>query len=566
MSDVLQNVEAEQALLGSILLGGPAFDAVTDIIKPEQFSQELHSQIFKAAGAVRREGLPPSIVNIIQAMSSLEFEQEFSLSSYLARLMMNALPAAVAPAQASFLVELWRRREIVRTADTIREAALKGDVGPVSDTAMALARDELETLRTRITAAGKGAETRLGRISIGTISTRPIVAPDFVIDGWMMAREQSFMAGEPQSGKSFLALHAAMSIATGRDVLGLRTKRGLVIYQSGESGLGIMGARIPAWIHHFGAGEDFTAVPFELIPAKVNLFRPDGNAEEFHQVVKAIAREWEDRYPLRAIFIDTMSKVMSGANENDGRDVGKVLENGERLSRDTGAHVCFVHHLPKNGVGMRGHGSLKGDTDTVAMISVDDQKIRTIQFDKIKDGENGGKLRFELMQVKLGEREDGAPLTSCCVLQVGEKQLAKNAADRKGFALGVNEAPIFDALMKAIKKAGRFPDTEMEAAGVPPATVAVDWDVWREEYRMTATPDENGDAPSNDVIRKHYKRYGEALDKRFGIIGRSGRWLWLRGKPVRGYPDTYPENDRERTIIGNGPDAGALRDQMAEGF
>lgn len=403
-------------------------------------------------------------------------------------------------------------------------------------------------------------EKRLGRISIGEIAVREKVAPpEYVIDGWMIAREQSFLAGESQSGKSFLALHAAMSIATGRDILGRKTKPGLVIYQAGESGFGVTSLRIPAWIQQFGEGVDFSAVPFEIIPAKVNLFRPDGNAEEFHAVVRTIQKEWQARAQLRAIIIDTMSKVMSGANENDGRDVGRVLEHGERLSRETGAHVCFVHHLPKNGTGMRGHGSLKGDTDSVVMVRSSESGVRTVTFDKVKDGEAGGRLSFELMQTVIGYRdEDGERITSCVVMPVGDKEAARKSEESKGFALGVNEAPIFAALMAGIKKAGRFADAEMEAAGVPAGMVAVDWDIWREEYRFAVTPDADGNPPSNDVIRQHFKRYGQNLHHRFNVIGRSGRWLWWTGKKVRGF-SSIPDGDRTNSGQGAGQDRDSLQ-------
>lgn len=398
-----------------------------------------------------------------------------------------------------------------------------------------------------------GRETRLGRVSIGEIAARKeITPPEFVVDGWMIAREQSFLAGESQSGKSFLALHTGLSIATGKPVLGRKVKQGLVIYQAGESGFGVSALRIPAWIQQFGLGDDFSNVPFEILPARVNLFRPDGNCEEFHQVIKNIRAEWEGRAELRAVIIDTLSKAMAGANENDGRDIGRVLEHGERISRDTGAHVCFVHHLPKNGVGMRGHGSLKGDTDSVAMVRADNTGVRTLFFDKVKDGEAGGKLSFELMQTTIGFRDDGERITSCVVIPVGEKEAARKAEEAKGFALGVNEAPIFAALMKALQKSGRFPDNQMEAEGVPPGVVAVDWDIWREEYRLAATPDAEGNGPSNDVIRQHFKRYGTQLQHRFEIIGRSGRWLWWAGKRVRGFPETWRRADEYRTDDNSG--------------
>ena len=408
---------------------------------------------------------------------------------------------------------------------------------------------EAETLRM----LAPPRESRLGRISIGEVATRKIKPAEYTIDGWMLAREQSFLAGESQSGKSFLALHAGMCIATGRDVLGRKTNPGLVIYQAGESGFGVTGLRIPAWIQHFGEGVDFSTVPFEIIPARVNLFRPDGNAEEFHQVVAAIQKEWAGRAELRAVIIDTMSKVMSGANENDGRDVGRVLENGERISRETGAHVCFVHHLPKNGTGMRGHGSLKGDTDSVVMVSSAPNGVRTVLFDKVKDGEAGGKLSFELTQVRIGVREDGKPITSCVVTAVGEKEAAKKAEEAKGFALRPKEEPIFRALLKALARYGRVADEAMEAKGVPVGVAAVDLAEWREVYKSIAAPDANLQEPSADAIRKHFERYGQSLVK-FEVIGFANPYIWHTGKAIRGFPETHRNPDKSRTEAGQMPD------------
>ena len=41
------NVEAEQALLGAILVNNEAYDRVSDFLKPEHFSEELHRRIYE---------------------------------------------------------------------------------------------------------------------------------------------------------------------------------------------------------------------------------------------------------------------------------------------------------------------------------------------------------------------------------------------------------------------------------------------------------------------------------------------------------------------------------------
>ena len=41
------NIEAEQALLGAILVNNDAFDRVSDFLKPEHFAEELHRRILR---------------------------------------------------------------------------------------------------------------------------------------------------------------------------------------------------------------------------------------------------------------------------------------------------------------------------------------------------------------------------------------------------------------------------------------------------------------------------------------------------------------------------------------
>ncbi len=51
-----QNIEAEQALLGAILVNNDAFDRVSDFLKPDHFSEELHRRIYEVAAQLIRAG------------------------------------------------------------------------------------------------------------------------------------------------------------------------------------------------------------------------------------------------------------------------------------------------------------------------------------------------------------------------------------------------------------------------------------------------------------------------------------------------------------------------------
>ena len=50
------NVEAEQALLGAILINNDAFDRVSDFLRPEHFIEDIHRRIFEHAALLIRAG------------------------------------------------------------------------------------------------------------------------------------------------------------------------------------------------------------------------------------------------------------------------------------------------------------------------------------------------------------------------------------------------------------------------------------------------------------------------------------------------------------------------------
>lgn len=58
------NIEAEQALLGAILVNNDAFDRVSDFLKPEHFSEELHRRVYEVLSQLIRAGKVATVVTL----------------------------------------------------------------------------------------------------------------------------------------------------------------------------------------------------------------------------------------------------------------------------------------------------------------------------------------------------------------------------------------------------------------------------------------------------------------------------------------------------------------------
>jgi hypothetical protein len=345
-----------------------------------------------------------------------------------------------------------------------------------------------------------------------------------VIDGLITVGDKSVLGGASQSGKSFLAIHMAMCIATAMAFFGRRILTpGLVIYQAGEGGRGIK-KRFRAWRQHFGIPKD-KRVPVYILQSKVDIHSHEGDTARLIAEIKGIEQVYG--MPVVALFIDTLQKAQGMADENSGRDMGTVMANVDRIADAVpGCHVCLVHHMNAGGTKLRGHTSVYAGVDQVILVSKDPEtRLRTAVLDKQKDEEDGAKILFELMQVEIGYRAvDNKPITSCVTLPLGgqlELKVQGNAKDRT-LTLTDDQTNIFTALKDAIAEVGIAtpPVLKLPRSIVRVCTVTD----WYNAYRAVASKE---DAAIRQAM-------GRASDKfvKLRIIGRINPYVWITGRSV----------------------------------
>ena len=298
-------------------------------------------------------------------------------------------------------------------------------------------------------------KSRFGAMALDELDD-PGLEYDWLVSGWLSSRDRSVLAGDSKAGKSFLAIEIALCIAFGREVFGLATKRGGVIYQCGEGVLGFK-KRLRAWRAYYGA--DFAReVPFRLFQRSIDIYRDYDQVDALIEEIKAHAALFD--VPLRLVIIDTLAKASIGADENAVKDMGIVFKNIERINEKTGAHVMLVHHLTKGGV-VRGSTSVYAGVDQVLLLSRDETTmLRTLVLDKMKDDEEGVSLSFELEKVVLGVDDTGRQVTSCVCLAVSDRDKVRREEELKGTRLKVPQELFMRAFFSAEKRYGSL---------VPPA-------------------------------------------------------------------------------------------------
>lgn len=205
---------------------------------------------------------------------------------------------------------------------------------------------------------------------------RDLPDPAPLIEGVLDKGTIALLYGKWGTGKSFIALDQALSVATGRPWQGRPTQPGKVLYVAAEGAFGLKG-RTQAWEQgwHTGIGDD----TFHVLPKPVNLSR----SVDVNNLQALI--EWNG-YGL--VVIDTLARCMVGADENSARDCGEVVDVLHRLRErtpDGRGVVSAVHHTGKDGKTFRGSSVFEAGADTVYSVSRDGAVIM-LDREKRKDG------------------------------------------------------------------------------------------------------------------------------------------------------------------------------------
>lgn len=370
---------------------------------------------------------------------------------------------------------------------------------------------------------------------------KPGIAYEALIKGVLTKGELSLLLGESQSGKSFLAIDIAMCVARGLEWFGRRARRGGVVYQAGESAVGVRRKRFPAYRKHHDVANE--PLPVVLLQETLDLYSSDDPTDAFIDECLYWARTFD--VPLELIVIDTFNKATPGANENDGKDMGVVLARCDRIRQKTGAHVMLVHHLNAGGTKARGHTSLFANVENVILCrhvldhsDADGRKVREALISKQKDGEDGVSFRFVLPQVVIGQDEDGDKVTSCIVAPPAGSQ--GEAAPKPGAIQlgGANQKllrALYDVLDDPLAREPAPGDAKLPngaRAANRKALTARFFQIEKADDFDALTDDEK--KRKEDAARQALKRARDALyNKR--IIGMNDDFVWATGKAVLGF-------------------------------
>jgi replicative DNA helicase len=122
------NIEAEQALLGAILVNNEAFYRISDFLEPKHFLEAIHQRIFELAGSLIRAGKLATPVTLKTFLPTDLDIAGLTVNQYLARLAAEATTIINAEDYGRTVYDLSIRRDLITIGEDMVNLAYEAPV------------------------------------------------------------------------------------------------------------------------------------------------------------------------------------------------------------------------------------------------------------------------------------------------------------------------------------------------------------------------------------------------------------------------------------------------------
>jgi replicative DNA helicase len=220
------NLEAEQALLGAILVNNEALDRVSGFLSPDHFFDPLHARIYETLATLIHAGKTATPITVKTFFENAEpIDANMTVPQYLGRLAANATTIINAAEYGRTVYDLATRRaliiigeDMVNTAyESAVDHAPKAQIEEAESRLYSLAEQNkygqgFETFRSALTNAiemANSAFQRSGHLSGAATGLRDL---DNKLGG-LQRSDLIILAGRPSMGKTALATNIAYNVA-----------------------------------------------------------------------------------------------------------------------------------------------------------------------------------------------------------------------------------------------------------------------------------------------------------------------------------------------------------------
>lgn len=390
------SIEAEQSVLGGLMIDNPAWDQVADLISEDDFYRRDHRLIFRAIFRLSDEGSPYDVVTLSEWLEKHNELDNAGGLSYLGSLAKNTPTAANIKAYANIVRERSVLRQLIRVASEIGDNAHNPE-GKSSADLLDIAESKVFEI------AEKGARGRSGFTGMKELLVKTVDRIDALYQnpdaftglptGWNDFDEMTsglqnsdliIIAGRPSMGKTTFAMNIVENVA-------IKSKKSVAVFSMEMpseqlvmrmiSSLG----RIDQHKIRSGRLED---TDWPRLTSAVNLLSEskifiDDNPGLTPVEVRSRARRIKREHGLDLIVLDYLQLMQtSGGSENRATEISEISRSLKGLAKELNIPVIALSQLNRSleqrpdkrpvMSDLRESGAIEQDADVITFIYRDE--------------------------------------------------------------------------------------------------------------------------------------------------------------------------------------------------
>ncbi|HEY9621057.1 MAG TPA: replicative DNA helicase [Crinalium sp.] len=420
-----QNIDAEEAILGGILLDPEAIGRVAELLRPEAFYINAHQEIYRHALTLHAQGRPTDLMSMTSRLFDHGILDKIGGQSRLAQLVDRTVSAINIDQYAQLVTEKFLRRKLIQAGNEVAQLGyeLNSPLEQILDQSeqkifgITQSRPQQSLVSTAdiLTSTFSDIESRsLGMVLPG------ISCGFYDLDAMTQGFQRSDLiitAGRPSMGKTSFVLNIARNIAAFQKlpvaVFSLEMSKEQLVYRllSGEAQIESGRLRAGRISQNEWEPLGHSISVLSQLPIFID-DTPNISVNEMRS--KARRLQAEQGGGLGLILIDYLQLMENGGSENRVQELSRVTRGLKGLARELNVPVIALSQLSR-GVesrtnkrpmmsDLRESGSIEQDADLIIMLYRDeyynpdtpDRGIAEIIITKHRNGPVGTvKLLFE---------------------------------------------------------------------------------------------------------------------------------------------------------------------------
>jgi len=401
------DIEAEEAVIGSLLIDPDAILKVAVSLKPEDFFSETNRVIYQACLALYQRNEVINQITLAHELMRQDNLEQIGGAAFLSHLISNVPTSLHVEYYAQIVSNAALMRRLIAAAAQIE--ALGYEASPEVEASLNKAEDILFQVRMRRElrdfipirdALGQyfeeaGPPTALREGEVPHILTGFTALDDFL--GGLQRSDLIVLAARPSLGKTSLALNIARNAAINQKacvaLCSLEMSREAVVQRllASESGVDSRKVRLG----RFGEKDEIKIMEASGVLSEAPIYIDDSPQLRALDI-RSKARRLHFERNIDLIIVDYLQLIQGdGKNETRVQEISKITRALKTLARELNAPILAVSqlsravewrasHVPQL-ADLRESGSIEQDADVVLFIYRDDMYFSAEDWSKVHD-------------------------------------------------------------------------------------------------------------------------------------------------------------------------------------